>query len=141
MPFNPLGEADGAAQWSRRIQEIMDEMLNRHFVHFRRTGEWQPATNVYESPQAYHVCMELAGVPSERIEMHCPTPTSLVICGLRAQPSPLGLSAAPSVHVLEIDEGPFRRQIDLPEPIRTDAIEATYDKGYLWIRLPKRTAR
>jgi HSP20 family molecular chaperone IbpA len=34
---------------------------------------------------------------------------------------------------MEIDEGAFCREIDLPEPIDVDQMEATYAKGYLWI--------
>ena len=38
---------------------------------------------------------------------------------------------------MEIDEGPFRREIDLPAAVDTSQVEATYRKGFLWIRLPK----
>jgi HSP20 family molecular chaperone IbpA len=40
---------------------------------------------------------------------------------------------------MEIDHGPFRREVTLPEPIDVQSVEATYDKGYLWVMLPKIT--
>jgi HSP20 family protein len=137
MSNRDFGEGEGLTEWSGRIQSIMDEMLNRNFVSFRDCGTWQPATNVYERREAYFLCIELAGMDEESIDVHCTTPTRVVIDGARAQPRPAEVSGPLSVHVMEIDQGPFRRIIDLPEAVDVDAVEASYSKGFLWITLPK----
>jgi HSP20 family protein len=117
----------------------MDEMEKRDFVHFRDSGTWQPATNVYETRGAYHICVELAGVHHEQIDVECGHRARITISGKRLQPRPDGVAGPLSIHAMEIDEGPFRREIDLPEPIDVDKLAATYSEGYLWITVPRTT--
>lgn len=126
-----------AGEWSGKIGDIMQEMLNRSFFRYSDKGSWQPATNVYESDACYHVCVELAGVDRAQICVECPNPRLLVIHGSRANPQPRDVCTDVSVHALEIDSGPFRREIELPEAVRVDVVEAVYEKGYLWVTLPK----
>ncbi len=139
MAFGKFGQSEGFDEWTRKIQDIMDEMQKRDFVHFRDTGSWQPATNVYETRDAYHICVELAGVREQQIEVECADQKRITINGSRAQPRPDGVEGPLSIHAMEIDEGPFRREIDLPEAIDVDRMEATYSKGYLWITVPRMT--
>ncbi|MGH2516402.1 MAG: Hsp20/alpha crystallin family protein, partial [Ktedonobacterales bacterium] len=40
-------------------------------------------------------------------------------------------------HEAQVRYGPFRAEILLPAPVRQDATEATYENGFLRIRLPK----
>lgn len=138
MAFGNFGRGDEGDEWSDKIRELMDEMLNRSFVPFRRCGSWQPATNVYETRDRYLICVELAGVQRDAIDVNCLESTRVTIQGLRAQPRPEGVEGPLSVHVLEIDEGRFEREIDLPEPFDDNRVEATYSEGYLWITLPKK---
>ncbi len=137
MSHKKFGQRGGFEGWSSSIQSIMDEMLNRHFVQFRDDGNWQPATNVYERPDAYFLCVDLAGMDDREIDVRCPSPTRITLAGHRRQPRPQDVEGALSIHVLEIDEGPFRRIVDLPEAIVVDGIEASYSRGFLWIFLPK----
>jgi len=137
MAFDNFGQGEGFEAWSQNINEIMDEMLKRSFVRFRDTGTWQPATNVYETRDAYHICVELAGVNRDEINLECCEQTRITIQGNRAQPRPAGVEGPLSIHAMEIDEGAFSREIDLPEAIDVDRIEATYGEGYLWITVPR----
>lgn len=137
MSFNKFGEDERVNTWSQNIHELMDEMLKRSFVDFRKPGCWQPAINVFESRNSYHICVDLAGVDREQITVECTRNRLISIIGVRDQPRPQCASDPLSVHALEIDEGPFRREVELPEDVRVNAIDATYTKGYLWITLPK----
>lgn len=139
MRFSRFGRKSGFDEWVQKLHDIMDEMLKRSFVDFRHTGEWQPATNVYESRECYYICVELAGVEQDRIDVECIDGTRVLLRGTRETPRPVDVDThAPlSVYVLEIDEGAFRREIDLPEPVDVDRIDECYRQGYLWIRLPK----
>lgn len=138
MAFGNFGRGDDPDEWSQKINDIMDEMLKRSFVPFRRSGAWQPATNVYETREHYFICVELAGVKQDEIDVECADRRRVLIHGGRCQPRPAGVAGPLSVHVLEIDEGEFRREIDLPEPVDDEHIDATYSEGFLWITLPKK---
>jgi HSP20 family protein len=139
MSFGKFGPGAEFDEWSRKIHDIMDEMEKRDFVRFRDSGTWQPATNVYETRDAYYICVELAGVPREQIDVECIDHQRITIGGQRAQPRPKDVEGPLSIHAMEVDEGPFWREIDLPEPIDADRLEATYSEGYLWITLPRTT--
>jgi HSP20 family protein len=41
------------------------------------------------------------------------------------------------IHVMEIDHGPFCREVDVPENVDKERISATHRNGLLWIELPK----
>ena len=45
MATKKCGEVEGLDEWSGRMNEIMDEMLNRNYVEYRGTRTWQPQTN------------------------------------------------------------------------------------------------
>jgi HSP20 family protein len=115
----------------------MDEMLNREYVPYRTKRAWQPATNVYESADAYAICVELAGMEKQWIDVICRDDRRVTVTGQRSLPSPEHGSEL-CVHVMEIDEGPFERQIDLPEPFDVERVGSKYEKGLLWITLPKK---
>ncbi|MFQ5806126.1 MAG: Hsp20/alpha crystallin family protein [Phycisphaerae bacterium] len=139
MSFGKFGQSAGFDEWTRKIHDIMDEMQKRDFVRFRHSGTWQPATNVYETREAFYICVELAGVHEQQIDVECVERTRITIKGSRAQPRPDGVEGPLSIHAMEIDDGPFLREIDLPEPIDVDALEATYSEGYLWVTAPRTT--
>jgi len=138
MALSGFGLGGELSEWARRLQDMMDEMCKRQFVEFRDETVWQPATDVYETRDAYYICVDLAGMDAEDVDVECRDERRVCIGGYRSSPRPEGASGPLSVHAMEIDHGPFRREIDLPEPVSVDAVEATYDKGYLWIVLPKK---
>ena len=137
MSFDQFGQGEDLDEWSQKIHDIMDEMEKRDFVRFRDSGTWQPATNVYETRDAYYICVELAGVSREQIDVECIDRQRITIRGSRGQPRPEGIEGPLSIHAMEVDEGPFWREIDLPEPIDVDHLEATHSEGYLWITVPR----
>lgn len=135
-----FGERQGYEEWSRQIHEMMDQMLRRHFVDFRTPDDsWAPATNVYEAQTAFYVCVDLAAVDEQAIRVECVGPRSVQVSGCRAKPLPADEPGPLAFHLMEIPEGPFRREIELPAAIDVDRVDARHVKGYLWIRLPKST--
>jgi HSP20 family protein len=56
---------------------------------------------------------------------------ALLIAGERRRPKDTG-----HYQQMEIDYGPFQRQITLAEDIDPDDASATYDRGILTVRLP-----
>lgn len=133
-----FGSGETFDEWSRKLHTIMDQMHKRIFFEFRRTEAWRPRVNVYETRTHLHVCVELAGLQQDEVYAEAPDDRHVVLSGLRPRPA-ADLPNPYSVEMLEIDEGAFSREIELPEAVDTAQLEFTYDRGFLWLRLPKRT--
>lgn len=123
--------------WSRHLHKLLDQMQQRRFIQFRGRAVWEPPIDVYESEAQYLVCVELAGMPADQVDVECTDQQHVVISGTRPQPCPAGDRAALSTLVLEIQDGAFRREISLPQRFATDQVAANYRDGFLWISLPK----
>jgi HSP20 family protein len=136
MGFRKFGKDPHVDEWSQKIRDIMDEMLRRSFVDFRDEGAWKPQMNVYETDDAFFLCAELAGVDEQDIDLKC-TGREVELRGIRRSPLTPGVEGRRSVYLLEINDGEFRRVIELPEIVKVDEVEATYSRGYLWIQLPR----
>ncbi len=120
-----------------RVDQIMDQIMHRPFLGFRTSQIWQPTINLYETNNAYHICVDLAGVNTDEIDIKVENDI-LYITGQRETPAPkLTAGRTMKIHVLEIDHGQFYRAVKLPENVNTDDINAKYKKGLLWIELPK----
>lgn len=114
----------------------IEDLQGNPFVRFSRTASWAPALNVYETRAGFVVVVDLAGMPRDQIDVRA-EPDRVVIRGNRAAPPPGDEHEPSCVHIMEIDSGPFEREVSLPAPIAVDAIRATYTDGFLWVHLPK----
>lgn len=134
MPFRSL-----ASQMNK-----MMEGMNKGYYGFRPNEPWQPNVNLYESDSAYHVCVDLAGVDKEKIDLVVQD-GRLVLKGSRGMPAPGEQRPADPqskrlrIHLMEIDHGPFSREVELPEDAQPEKIGANYRNGLLWVEVPKRT--
>ena len=112
---------------------------------FRSTGSmrqtpravWRPPTDVFETAGEVVVKMEVAGVSKEELkvtfEEEC-----LQIRGRRKERF-AGKKVA--VSQMEVEYGVFERNIAIRQPVDIDSIEATYNDGFLMVRIPKRRRR
>lgn len=112
------------------------------FIVATRTGpshsapNWRPPVNAYRCSDQFIIFVDLAGVPPESIEV-ITDPGRVVIRGRRPAPEPVCLRSEPAqLLALEIDQGPFERVLDLPQPIDPHGITTEYNEGMLQIRLP-----
>ncbi|MDK2980132.1 MAG: hypothetical protein PWQ55_479 [Chloroflexota bacterium] len=92
---------------------------------------WHPATDVFETPDEYLVKVEIAGLNDQDFSI-CMEGNSMMISGERPLVNPDG-----AFHRLEIPYGEFNTTVDIPNDIDQDNIQATYENGFLTIRLPK----
>lgn len=94
---------------------------------------WRPPTDVDETASNITVTIALAGIPEEQIEITL-YDNALVIEGERRLPrsEPRGV-----YHSAEIQQGPFRAEVSLPEEIDRDNIKTHHDQGLLQIVIPK----
>ena len=128
--FTPIGEQMG--RW-------MDKVLGASFRHFGACDAWRPAINLCEFPYHYCLVAELAGMQAGEIDLRVEG-GSLFITGERPMPSSPDDKSKGEVrlHLMEIDQGRFLREVKLPDDVDVDAIEATYKGGYLWVRIPRK---
>jgi len=121
------------------VDTMMKEMMGQNYFRSSSPDCWRPALNVYDLPDRFVVCVELAGVDREKIDVSAEH-DSLYIRGWRSKPLIPDSPEEVSVHVMEIDSGRFHRKVSIPEDVDQSAIEAHYRNGYLWIELPRRPA-
>ena len=93
---------------------------------------YRPQVDVYRSddPPALTVQIELPGVDPDDVRLLA-SAQALLIAGERRRPKDCG-----HYQQMEIDYGPFQRQITLAEDIDPENASATYERGILTVRLP-----
>jgi HSP20 family protein len=97
---------------------------------------WTPAINAFLCQNQIVVCVELAGVARDQIEIRV-EPRRLLVRGVRQPPECAGTHGPPlQIFALEIDQGLFQREIALPCEVRPDSVRAEQRDGMLWIFMP-----
>ena len=93
---------------------------------------YRPEVDVYrtESPPSLTVVVELPGVDPNEVKLVA-SPKALLIAGERQRPKDYG-----QYQQLEIEYGPFQRQVTLTEDVDPEQATATYERGFLTIKLP-----
>ena len=97
----------------------------------RHACAWQPPTDVYEDDDGIVVRVEVAGMDSEDFSISLAGHT-LVIAGTRIDPAPKR-----TYHQMEIRFGEFRAEVHLPWQVEPEDAEASYEEGFLTVRLPR----
>ncbi|MEX0653379.1 MAG: Hsp20/alpha crystallin family protein [Phycisphaeraceae bacterium] len=97
---------------------------------------WSPAINVYELRDRVEVCVDVAGVERDRLQVHV-EPGRLRLEGARRPPEPTPpVKGAVRIVHMEIDDGPFRRDIPIPPNVQLDQVKSIYREGMLCVTLP-----
>lgn len=121
-----------------QVGAIVSEMQNVRFryIHHGRQG-WEPLMNVYRYPDHYEVCVELAGVAPEDIRVTVQQ-RRVIISGVRHWPDlrcKVTENRCRRTTLMEIEEGQFWREIELPEEVDGRSAEMSAQQGLVWIRL------
>ena len=119
------------------LHDITYELSRSQFPSFALRA-WEPAINAYRCEQCIRICVDLAGVDRSLIDLTV-EPRRVVIRGTRELPEPSGAEGRTvQLLAMEIDYGPFERQIDLPVEVEVEKAHAEQRNGLLWISLPLR---
>lgn len=129
-----------ADQMGSIMDSMMEEINGRNYFRSSGRDSWDPALNLYEVADRFIVCVDLAGMQCEQIDVRLEGRT-LHIRGVRPRPEVPDVAGDVSVLLMEIDSGKFHRKVQLPDDVNVNAISAAYRNGYVWITLPRITDR
>lgn len=129
---------EGFKSIGRQIGDVIEEITHKRYYFFSRSVGWRPAINIYEEEHRYFLCVELAGLAREQIDVEV-LGHKLLIRGERPVPLPPQSEGPRCILRMEINSGPFQREIELPGEADMNAIEARFDNGFLCITIGKRT--
>ena len=123
---------------AKRMGKWVHRALGANYHRFGPAEAWNPAINLYEDDEQYHIIVDLSGVKPDKIDIRVDEKGVLMLEGVRDMPDVPCPAGSIKMHLMEIDQGPFCRSLDLPDDADIDNIEATYKTGLLWIRVPKK---
>jgi HSP20 family protein len=119
-----------------RLGEVVYQLTRVSFSQLGSPKTWQPAVNAYRCAESIVVALDLSGVDQNQIQVEA-EPRRLRIRGHRPPPEPEGAEHKPvQILLMEIDYGPFEREVLLPCDIDPAKVTAETRQGVLWIYLP-----
>jgi len=96
-------------------------------------GKWSPDTDVYEVAGGLIIIMDIAGITRNELKIIIED-RILSVSGIRREPP---IPDKQSVKRLEIDFGAFEKRFRIPGDIDDEQIEARYENGFLYLKLPR----
>jgi HSP20 family protein len=116
------------------LQDVTYELARSQFQFAPHT--WEPAINAYRCEKCIRICVDLAGVERSQIDLIV-EPQRVLIRGERELPEPShDEGRAVRLLAMEIDYGPFERELQLPVEVEINQAHAEQRNGLLWISLP-----
>ena len=119
----------------RRLMDDMLYQLSPRFLVDQRI--WSPQIDVLETPEAFMVLAEVAGLKKDEIQVTVKR-NLVYLAGKRQRPD---LTNTVRYLQMEIEYGSFERSFELPVLIDESRIEAQYKDGLLSVVLPKKLSQ
>lgn len=121
-----------------QLGAIVSELHTVRYRYRRHTRQgWEPLMNVYRYPEHYEICVELAGVATDNIHIEV-VDRRVAVSGVRLWPDlrcKVTESRCHRTTLMEIEDGNFWREIELPEAVDGSSATVTSLNGLVWIRL------
>ncbi len=115
------------------MQDQFDRLLRGSLEGRRGQESWLPAVDVFDTKDAVVLKAELAGMDPDDIEIEVED-NVLTIKGERKFEEKVDDER---YYRVERRYGSFSRSIALPQGVKADDIQATYEDGVLEVRVPK----
>ena len=137
-------DADGPDDEPSDVEKIFQHLFSQSNLFSTIPHNlWTPPTDVYETPNTYVIRIEIPGLASKedvKIELHHNVVT---VRGYRRDRS---IDVKLGFHQMEIHYGYFEKVVTLPHSIDPEIEPASYEDGFLCIRIgkaepPKKTRR
>jgi HSP20 family protein len=119
------------------LERLFDELIHQPWGICEELQGWNPAIDLYETPEAFVLEADLPGVIEEDIKVEV-NEDGFVLQGRRSRPQ--GREGG-KFHRRERFFGEFVRQITLPESVDKDGIVVEFGNGVLRVTLPKAKTR
>jgi HSP20 family protein len=117
------------------LQDVTSELAHSRFSRFAPHA-WEPAINAYRCKNCIRICVDLAGVDRSLIDLTVEA-SRVIIRGTRELPEPTDdEGCALQLLAMEIDYGPFIREVPFPAEVEIEQAHAEQRNGLLWISLP-----
>lgn len=133
-PSRPSGSL--TVHLADELDVYFNEVAHGRPVGFVASPKWKPRTDVWETEEELVVHMDIAGMRAEefQVEFH---DGILTVSGERRARQ----QGKRHYHAMEVQVGPFERRFRLPVVVDPASIRATYEHGFLEIRLTKQPPR
>lgn len=120
------------------MQQKAEEMMREFLGDYRLKGpaeypSWTPSVDIYETDLDIIILAELAGVQREDVSVMLDR-DMICITGTRRSCDVKGRIRQ---HQMEISFGPFKRIFRISVPIKCEEVQATFQDGFLTVRMPK----
>jgi HSP20 family protein len=130
VPWRPFSELSS-------LRREMEDLLKRFWgeAAFPRPfkEEWLPAVDITETEDKVVVKAEMPGLDAKDVDVSISADVLTIKGEKRKEEEEKGEHH----HCIERCYGSFQRSFRLPHNVKTDQIEASFDKGVLKITLPK----
>jgi len=130
------GSGSFTVHLAEELEVYFNEVAHGRPVGFVASPKWKPPTDVYETETELVVHMDIAGMSSDDFTVEF-ADGILTIGGERTTRH----EGKPHYHSMEVQVGPFERRFRLPVPVDPESIRASYEHGFLAVRLTKLPVR
>ena len=131
VPWKPVDEL---STLRREMDSLWDRFFPEKHTHERfLTHEWLPSVDLTETKDKFVIKAELPGLEAKDVDLSIADDV-LTIKGEKREETE---TKEEHHFFVERHWGTFERQIRLPALVKTEKIDATFDKGVLTINLPK----
>ncbi len=121
-------------EFNRNVKHLIDNFFSGDHPRFCPIERaWNPPTDIFESAEALHIKMEVAGVPESDIELKV-SHNYLIIRGRREDERHIKRE---NFHLMEIQYGHFERVFRLPVHMEENEVSAVLRNGFLLVSVPK----
>ena len=130
VPWKPFGELTS-------LRKEMENLWNRFLGEspalrtFRE--DWLPPVDISETEDKLVIKAEMPGLDPKDVDVSI----SADVLTIKGEKKKKEEEKGEHYHCVETYSGSFQRSFRLPHNVKTDKIEATFDKGVLKITLPK----
>lgn len=132
-------DGKGTALGPYRFLEEVDRMFDDFLTPRREWGllegrwDWDPAVDIEETKNAYHLKAEVPGLNKEDVKITY-SDNVLTLSGEKREEK---TEEGKKVHRVERSYGAFQRCFTFPAAVKADKIEAAYKDGILTVTVPK----
>lgn len=132
VPFKPFSRE--ISMFEKEMEKLWKRFFGGIRINQPFTGEWTPTVEVSETMEDYILRAELPGLETEDINVSL-SDNILIIKGKKKKENE---EKGEDRFFSERYYGAFQRSFQLPTGVKTDEVEANFDKGILKIRLAKK---